>query len=568
MTPEPVFFRDLAYVFAAAVLGGILARLARQPLIIGYVVGGILISPFTPGPAVAHMQTFELFAEVGVVLLMYSIGIEFSLRDLLRVKWVALLGGPLGVVLSIGLGTAVGIISGWPPVQAMVVGMVISIASTMVLARLLMDRDELRSSHGRVLIGITLVEDLAVVVLTILVSALGALHAGRLVTLAAVFGKAALVLVPFTWLAAKVIPRVLTRVARTQNEELFLLVALAIGLGTAALTQAVGLSLAVGAFLAGLVISNSDHAHETMAHLLPMRDAFVALFFVTIGALLNPATVLANLSLLAVMVGLVVGGNFIVWTAVVRLFGHPWRTAMLVGTGLTQIGEFSFILVQAARTAGHVGEEVYNATLATSLITILINAALVRSVPGWIESFGIGRLKDTAPWPEEDGRRGRVVVCGFGRIGGALGRALATFDIPYAVIERDPDIASDLRNRGVPVIVGDASHRELLLRARVDRAALVVVTIPDVGAARLAVRSVRVVNPGARILARAHQRTDADLLRQDGATEVVEPEVEAAAVLIVQMLEGLHVSRDLVLDYVARFRGAPPPQIAFPSDGP
>jgi CPA2 family monovalent cation:H+ antiporter-2 len=254
----------------------------------------------------------------------------------------------------------------------------------MVLARLLIDRGELTSAHGRVMIGITLVEDLAVVVLTVLLPSLGSLETSRLLAIGHALLIALVILVPFTYLAFKVVPRVMTRVARTGSEELFLLVALAIALGTAAVTQAAGLSLALGAFLGGLIISQSDHAHDALARLLPVRDAFVALFFVTIGTLINPSAVVGSPGLLATLVGLIVVGKFVIWTAVVRAFAYPLTTAVLVGVGLTQIGEFSFILVQVARQAELVGDDVYNATLASSLLTILLNAVLVRYVPEWL----------------------------------------------------------------------------------------------------------------------------------------------------------------------------------------
>jgi K+:H+ antiporter len=197
---EALLFRDLAYVFAAALLGGVLAHAARQPLILGYVVGGIVIGPFTPGPTVSDVHTFELLAEIGVILLMFSIGIEFSLRDLLRVKWVAVVGGPLGIVLSMLLGAGVGWLAGWPVLAGVVVGAVISVASTMVLARLLLDRGELQSSHGRVMIGITLVEDLAVVVLTVLLPSFGSLEASRLLAVGRALLIATVILIPFrTW---------------------------------------------------------------------------------------------------------------------------------------------------------------------------------------------------------------------------------------------------------------------------------------------------------------------------------------------------------------------------------
>src|ERR671924_1645240 len=224
MLPDAIFYRDLAYVFVAAVLGGVLARLAGQPLILGYVVGGISVSPLTPGPDVTDLHTFELFAEIGVVLLMFSIGIEFSLRDLLRVKWMAIVGGPIGILLSIALALGAGTVLGWPVLQSVVVGMVVSVASTMVLARMLIDRGELNSRHGRVMIGITLVEDLAVVVLIVLIPRLGALEPGRLLDIGRGFGLAAAILVPFFYLASRAMPAMLARVAQMRSPELLVLV--------------------------------------------------------------------------------------------------------------------------------------------------------------------------------------------------------------------------------------------------------------------------------------------------------------------------------------------------------
>lgn len=562
MVADPIFFRDLAYVFLAAVVGGSLAWVARQPLILGYVLGGILISPLTPGPAVSDVHTFELFAEIGVILLMFSIGIEFSLQDLLRVRWVALLGGPLGILLSVALGLAVAHVAGWPSLQGLVVGIVVSVASTMVLARLLLDRGELHSRHGRVMVGITLVEDLAVVVLIVLLPALGAIESGRLLAVGLALTKAGVILLPFLYLTAKVVPLVMTRVARTQNQELFLLVALAIGLGTAAFTQAVGLSLALGAFLAGLMISESDYAHETLARLLSLRDAFVALFFVTIGALIDPRLLFGDLELLGIMVGLVVVGKLVLWTGVVWLFRYPLRTALLVGVGLTQIGEFSFILVQTARSAGHVGQEVYNATLAASLLSILVNALLVRYVPrliGRARLTGRGSVL-SPPESEREGWAGHVVLCGFGRVGSAVGEALDTFGVRYVVIEIDPDIVKGLHARGVSCLFGDGAHRSLLEAAGVARAALVVLALPEMDRGRFAVAHVRAINPMVPILARSHDRAHHEALRGAGVTEVIQPETEAAAALIGHALRRLALPAERTTEYVERFRDAMGPR--------
>lgn len=556
MPPDSIFFQDLAIVFLAAVAGGVLARIAGQPLILGYVLGGIAIGPFTPGPTVSGSHTFDLFAEIGVILLMFSIGLEFSVKDLMRVKWVALAGGPLGILLSVGLAIVVGSLIGWSSIQSIVIGAVISMASTMVLARLLVDRGELRSKHGRVMIGITLVEDVAVVAMTVLMPALGEIDSDRFLLIGQALTKALLILAPVGYLGAKVIPLIMTHVARTQNQELFLLVTLAISLGTAAVTQMVGLSLALGAFLAGLIISSSEYGHETLARLLSLRDAFVALFFVTIGILIDPSVIVDNLSLLATMIGLIVGGKLLIWTTVVRLFGYSWITALLAGIGLTQIGEFSFVLVQVAKTAGHVGSEVYNATLAASLITILVNAALVRYVPGWLGRRSLVLDQhEMAPWPPEgESLQQHVVLCGFGRVGSALGRALEAFGLPYVVIDRDPDIIRRAQSRGTACLYGDASHHELLVKAGAADASLIIVALPEIEPAALTVGRIRNLNPKIPILARAHGVAEAERLGAVGASEVIQPEVEASATLIRHSLTWFGVPKDRILDYVEQYR--------------
>jgi len=553
---DPILFRDLAYVFVAAILGGSLAWLARQPLILGYVIGGLLISPLTPGPSVSDIHTFELFAEIGVVLLMFSLGIEFSLKDLMGVKWIALVGGPIGIVLSTAMGMVVGSLLGWTPVAGAVIGMVVSPASTMVLARLLLDRGELHSRHGRIMIGITLVEDLAAVVLIILIPALGTMQGDRVLAVAKAFLTAGAILVPFFYLTSRILPQVLARVARTRNEELLLLVTLAVGLGAAAMTQAVGLSLALGAFLAGLLINQSDYAHEMLARMLSLRDAFVALFFVTVGVLIDLRVVVDNLALLAVLVGLVVVGQWAIWTLVCLLFRRPLSTALLVGVGLAQIGEFSFILVQVARQAGHVGDDVYSATLAASLVTILINAALVRLVPRWIGPARLdGRPSPAFGLPSIGALEGHVVLCGFGRVGSAIGEALETFGVPYVAIESDPDIVKSLRARNVPAVFGDAAQRVILAAAQANHAALVILAIPENDRARQAVRRIRAFNPTVQILARVYDLAWRARLLEAGAAEVIQPEEEAASTLIRHALERLSLPRERVLAYLNRYRG-------------
>lgn len=551
------YFRDIALIFVAAVAGGLLARKFKQPLILGYVIGGILISPFTPGPSVSDPRGLELFAEIGVILLMFSIGIEFSVRDLLRVKWVAVLGGPLGVILSIALGAAVAIPLGWELKQGIVIGAVISVASTMVLARLLMDRGELRSDHGRVMMGITLVEDIVVVALTVALPAIAHLEPGKLSAVGITLLKAGLVLIPLGMAAAWLVPRFLARIAALHSQELFLIVILALCLGTAAITQAVGLSLALGAFVAGLVVSGSEYTREALGHLLPLRDAFVALFFVTLGMLIDPNVLMSNLPLLVVMVVLIIVGKFFIGLLVVKLFGYSIWTSALAAVGRTQIGEFSFVLVQVARQANLVGEDVYNATLAASLVTILGNAALVKYASEWL---GNKRLHSTPMHAHEDDRLrewdGHIVVCGFGRMGGPAGTAFDTFSLPFMVIEIDPEVVRKARAKGIHCLYGDPVHRPVLEGAHTERAALVIVTLPEPDRAYLTVRNIREINPTVPILARAHRRVDFEALLLAGATRVVQPEVEASATLIGDSLLIAGVPTDQVEVYLRQYREA------------
>jgi CPA2 family monovalent cation:H+ antiporter-2 len=378
MVQHFTIFRDIAMVFAAAFICGLMAWRLRQPILLGYVLAGLLLSPLTPGPRVHDVHEFEIMAEVGVILLMFSVGIEFSIPDLLRVRWVALAGAPLGILVSIALGAGVGALLGWPLVQGVAVGCIVSVASTMVLMRLLMDRNELGSKAGRVMITLTLVEDLAVVILTVLLPELAPGNGADFLHVALKIGKALLLLIPIALAAWRFFPPLLTRIERTCNDEISLLFALTICMVIAALTQAVGLSLALGAFLGGLFLGKSEFTHKLALQTQSIRDIFVAFFFVSVGMLIDPRTWITSWRTILLLVGLILVGKFLIWTGVVRLFGYAGDTARRVGIGLTQIGEFSFILAQVSLGAGLISPEIYHATLVASLVTILANATLFK----------------------------------------------------------------------------------------------------------------------------------------------------------------------------------------------
>jgi CPA2 family monovalent cation:H+ antiporter-2 len=385
-------FEDLTWIFLAAVVGGVVAWRVGLPVIIGFVIGGIVISPFTPGIRLHDVHTFEELAEVGVVLLMFSIGVEFSLEELMAVKWVALLGGSVGIGLSVGMAAGVAHLVGWTMSQGLVIGATISVASTMVLARLLADQGAMGTPHGHVMISITLFEDLAVIIMTVVLPAFASKDADRFTKAAWTLGKAVVLLIPLAILAKTLIPRLLRWAKKMNNEELFLLAAIAICLGTAALSQLAGFSIALGAFLAGFSISGSKDLDDVMGKLGPIRDAFVALFFVSLGTLIQPSVLANSLLVLGIMLVLIIPGKFVVWFLVVKMFAYPTKTAIAAAAGLTQIGELSFVVVKVARDAGMVGDDVFNATLAASLVSIFLNVFIARAA---LSYAGKGRVAVT-----------------------------------------------------------------------------------------------------------------------------------------------------------------------------
>ncbi len=543
--PEVRFFIDLGLLFLAALGGGLLAQAVHQPLIVGYILAGVLIGPFTPGPTISDPHTFQLFADIGVVLLMFTIGVEFSVEELLRVRKVALLGAPAGIALIVLLTIPVGTLLGWTVTQSLLAGAAISVASTMVLLKFLLERGELATLHGRVVVGITLAEDLAVVALTVLIPALASPGEQRVAVFGRALLEAAVLLGPLLWLARRAVPQFLARVAHTRNMELFLLVAMAIAIGTAALTAGLGLSIALGAFLAGLVISESEFAHEALARVLPVRDIFVAIFFVSIGTLIRPTPLLSEMPAVVALVLLVVAGKFAVWTLVVRGAGYPASTARAAALGLTQIGEFSYILASVARTHGLITSAIYDAVLATSLLTILINAVIFRRTPVWLQRL----VRGTEPAPQSSAEatstEGRVIICGFGRVGREVADALDAFHISYTIVDLDPEATRAARARHADAIFGDAGKESILRHAGADRARLAVVAVPEFEAARRAVTALRAIRRDLPILVRVHQQRHHAELIEAGATEVIQPEVEAALTIVRHSLDLLGVDHRL-----------------------
>ncbi len=561
--PEATLVRDLILTLLAAAVGGALAHVLRLPSFLGYIVGGALVGPVVAPPGTGEFAVMEQLAELGVLLLMFTLGLQFSLKELVRVRAVALGGGLLGILLTLGLFVGLSGAAGLSRPEALALGAAVSVSSTMIIAKLLMEREELETVHGRLAIGTLLVEDLAVVVMLFLLPALATGPEGaRPLDVLAALGKGLAVVGPVFWLALRVVPPLLDRVARARNVELFLLITLVLSLGTGLAAAQLGLSPALGAFLGGLIIGESDHVYETLARVLPLRDLFVALFFVSVGMLVDPQLLLGNLPLVGLLVAVAVVGKGVIRGALVWLFRYPPKVALLVALTFTQIGEFSFVLGKVGAQLGLVSPGSYNALLAASLLSIVLSSFLFRAAPiAWAAlerrfpglAVERGRVPggpavaagaeagaeagegEGPPGPE----RGHVLVCGYGRMGSAVGAALERFGVPFVVVERDWEKAQRLKARGLRVIVGDAAQEPVLRAARPEGAALAVLALPDFPHARGAVRHLRALNPALPVIARAHWDEEREELFREGVTEVIQPEFEGAIELIRHAL--LHV---------------------------
>ncbi len=557
---EGVFFRDLALLLIAAVVGGALTQWLRQPAFVGYIVGGLLITALA-GPRISGTATFHLFAEFGVVLLMFALGVEFSLRELWKVRALAAIGAPVGVAVIVGLVAALMVAAGSSLATGLVTGLALAVCSTMALAKLLAERGDLNGPVGRASIGISLAQDLVVVAAFFLIPALASTQGAPAAGLLTALARAAAVLVVFFLLADRLVPALLGRIAHAQNAELFMLVAVTIGIGTAALSAGLGLSLALGAFLAGLVISESEYTAETLARVLPLRDLFVAVFFVSVGMLIDVRSLLERPGLLLQMVGVVLIAKAVIWTGVTLAFRSPLPVAVAVGIGQTQIGEFSFVIAQLGRSAGLLSAEVYSAVLATSLVTLLVNALVFRRsrpLERWTDRWA------QAPAVEAVGRAPAVLIAGYGRVGSTVGEALESFNVPFAVVDFSPVVVRALRSRGIPAVLGDAANEIALREAGAPDVRLAVLAIPDTVKAALATRRLLALNPQIAVMARLHSRDDREGLLAAGATEVILPEVEAGMTLVDHTLHRLAVPSQEVRTYLRRLREVERPGVRAP----
>ncbi len=534
--------RDIAIALCLAFVGGFIAKQARLSPIVGYIGAGLVLSPFTPGYE-ADLHALRELAEIGVVFLMFGVGLHFNIKDLLSVKRIAIPGAVLQISIIAALGVVVGELFGMDWRESLVLGLAISIASTVVLVRALEERGLLNSIHGRVAIGWLIVEDLAVVFLLVLLPSISPENEnGILGQTALALGKAALFVGIMLIFGARLVPKILGVVARTGSRELFILSVIAGALGIATGAAAFGLSVALGAFVAGVVISETETSHQAAADVLPLREAFAVLFFVSVGMLIDPSILIENAGILVSIVALVVIGKALVAVFVTAAFPYPARTGLVVAAGLAQCGEFSFIVAQEGLKLDLIDATIYNVILAASVISILLNpltfAGILRIEPVLRGVAPLWRVIDRQGIPPDTPlpRAGHVVIAGYGRVGELTGHALAQLGLSYIVVESNLEYVRRLIASGIPAVWGDAARPEVMERASVEHARLLVVSVPDETSALLAVTNARRLNPALAIIVRARSAAEIPEFLHLGANEIVVPEYEGGLEIMRQSL--------------------------------
>lgn len=560
----------------AAMVLGFATKLLRLSPIVGYLLAGVLVGPFTPG-FVAHGGMAEQLAEVGVILLMFGVGLHFHLDELMAVRKVALPGALVQIAVATGLGTLATRAFGWSLGAGVVFGLAISVASTVVLLRVLSDAGILHTRAGHVAIGWLIVEDLFTVLVLVLLPVVAGRAApgsstGALLAIAVAMAKIA-ALVGFTLLVGRrVIPRLLECVARTRSRELFTLAVLVLALGIAVgSAQLFGASMALGAFLGGMVVGQSDFSARAASEALPMRDAFAVLFFVSVGMLLDPSRLVANAPLILATTAVVVLGKALAAFAVVRLLGRPAHTAVIVAVALAQIGEFSFIVAALGRELEILTDRATEALIATAVISITLNPLLFRAVgpvARWLSPRSVSS-SGAPPAPATD-LEARAIVVGYGPVGQTLARLLAEHSITPTVIELNHDTVAALNAAGTPAVYGDAAQSGVLEAAGVASAKSLVFAASGTPPEAV-IRAAKVVNPEIRILARCTYVSEVDKSKSAGADVVISAETEVAFAMAEHLLMDLGATPeqiDRARDRVrGEFRAADRPSLPFSSGG-
>ncbi len=529
---EPNVLITFVIAVGVAAVGAVLAVRLKQSPILGFILGGLVIGPHTPG-FVGDQQAVGALADVGVILLMFAIGVHISVPQLLKSGRVAILGASIQIIATIAICYAIAHALGMPPLEAMFVGSFISNSSSTVLIKVLEERGEADSSHGRLCLAWLTIQDLSTVILIVVLTAVSTggndvlQHVGLSMFKACLFLGVVLAVGPY------LLPRLFSRIAALQSRELFLLTAAACALTVAAVATKFDLSVALGAFVAGIVVSESDFAHEILGQITPLRDLFAALFFVSVGMLVDPGFVLRHLPLVLLMMGLIILLKGALSAGLALLLRTPLRTAILAGVALAQAAEFSFLMARLGLSLNAITEETFSLLLAAAAGSIVLAPnlqTLASPVAAWAE------LKLPEPsyarqphvLAETAALRGHAIICGYGRVGAIIGDALRRRRFPFVVVEQDYDLVKQLDAEQIRAIFGRADNPKVLEHAGLQRARIVMIAIPDPIAVRRIVDYAREANPELDVVARSHYASEYAALRERGVSEVVLGEMELA----------------------------------------
>jgi CPA2 family monovalent cation:H+ antiporter-2 len=570
--------RDLVIIFGLSIGILLLSHRLRLPSVIGLLLTGVIVGPY--GLRLVHdIEVVESLAEVGIILLLFTIGIEFSLHALLSLKRIVGIAGTLQVGLSIITTYTTARLLGRSNGEAVLWGFLVALSSTAIVLKLLGERGETDSPHGRIAVGVLILQDLSVVPMMFLLPLLAGTATGAKASLGWVIVKAVMIVAAVLVSARLVIPPLLHQVVSTRSHELFVLSIVVICFGTAWLTSLAGLSLALGAFVAGILISESDYGQQALADVLPLRDLFSSLFFVSVGMLLNVGFALQYaMTIVMIVMGVLLGKSVTGLVATVAM-GYPLRTAVLTGLALAQIGEFSFVLARAGLVTGLIGEEMYQVFVAAAVVTMLATPFLLRVAP--IVADGAAQLPlvrwlDGRPQLEGDVRgmplKDHVIIAGFGLNGRNVARALTAANIPYLVLEMNPETVRVDRQKGIPIAYGDAAQEAVLRHVHIEAARVVVVAISDAAATRRVVELARRLNPGVYLIARTRYSQEVGPLSALGANEAIPEEFETSIEIFARVLRRYLVPREDIERQIAAIREdgyemlrqLRPPPIFFP----
>jgi Kef-type K+ transport systems, membrane components len=555
---------DLVLVLVAATIGGLLASLLQQPAILGYLIGGIIVGPGGLG-VIKELIQVETLAQFGVAFLLFALGVEFSFAELKKVQGISLGGGGLQIVFTILITALAMGIFGWDtsPIQGIFLGAILSLSSTAVVLKCLMERNEMASPQGQVMLGILVVQDLA---LGLMLAVLPALNqpeggvifeaVGRSLLLIGLFALGAVI--AGIW----VIPKLLQFLAKTESKELFLLGVVALCLGIALLTEHLGFSIEMGAFVAGLMISEVEYADQTLTYVEPIRDIFAALFFVAVGMLIDPIFLWEHLEIIIGLMLLIIAGKTLIIIPIVKLFGYSWRTSIITGLGLAQIGEFSFVLASAGQGLGLVSRQVYLLIVGTTALTLMITPFILQFAPkllDWIEEkWDLSNLLENSQKitniAEDLPQQNHIIVCGYGRVGRNLVKLLQAHNYAVVVIDQSEQTVQELRNNQIPYLYGNAASLHVLEAAGVDRAASMAIALPDPMSTRLCLKRSLEFSPNLDVIVIADRDKDIELLYQLGAKEVVQPEFEASLELSNHVLTKMGLGGDKIQQEMQKIR--------------